>query len=195
MNGFFQEIMSGLPPVAQIVISVSLMLFFGFAMTRLTKLLRLPNVTAYIVTGILIGPYVLNMIPQNVIDGMDFLSDIALAFIAFSTGEFFKLSEFKKNGGKVVVITLFEALLASVFVFVMTYFVFGLNLAFSVVLAALAAATAPASTLMTIRQTGAKATSSQHSCKSSRSTTSSDFSRTAWRSRLRSPRRRAAARR
>lgn len=156
MNGFFQEIMSGLPPVAQIVISVSLMLFFGFAMTRLTKLLRLPNVTAYIVTGILIGPYVLNMIPQNVIDGMDFLSDIALAFIAFSTGEFFKLSEFKKNGAKVVVITLFEALLASVFVFVMTYFVFGLNLAFSVVLAALAAATAPASTLMTIRQTGAK---------------------------------------
>lgn len=153
---FFQEIMSGMPPVARIIISVSLMLFFGFAMTRLTKLLRLPNVTAYIVTGILIGPYVLNMIPQSVIDGMDFLSDIALAFIAFSTGEFFKLSEFKKNGAKVVVITLFEALLASVFVFVMTYFIFGLNLAFSVVLAALASATAPASTLMTIRQTGAK---------------------------------------
>ncbi|MBR6051992.1 MAG: cation:proton antiporter [Clostridia bacterium] len=156
MHGFFQDIMNGLSPVAQIIISVSLMLFFGFAMTRLTKLLRLPNVTAYIVTGILIGPYVLNMIPQNVIDGMDFLSDIALAFIAFSTGEFFKLSEFRKNGAKVVVITLFEALLASVFVFVMTYFVFGLNLAFSVVLAALASATAPASTLMTIRQTGAK---------------------------------------
>lgn len=156
MTDFFQSLLRDVPPVARIIISVALMLFFGFLMTRLTKLVRLPNVTAYIITGILIGPFVLNMIPQSVIDGMDFLSDIALAFIAFSTGEFFKLSEFKKNGAKVVVITLLEALLASVLVFVVAHLILGLNMAFSVVLAALASATAPASTLMTIRQTGAK---------------------------------------
>ena len=142
--------------IAIIIISIALMLFLGFLMTRITKKLRLPNVTAYIVTGILIGPYVLNLIPQKIIDGTAFLSDIALAFIAFSTGEFFRFSTIKKNGPKVVIITLLEALLASILVFVVMYFILHLNLAFSIVLASLAAATAPASTVMTIRQTGAK---------------------------------------
>lgn len=132
------------------------MLFSGFAMTRITKRLRLPNVTAYIIAGILMGPFCLNAVPRGIIDGMDFLSDIALAFIAFSTGEFFRFQTLKKNGAKVVVITVAEACLASVLVFVVMYFVLHLDLAFSVVLAALASATAPASTMMTIRQTGAK---------------------------------------
>ena len=152
----FQQSIESAQPVAAVIISVALMLFAGFALTRLTKLLRLPNVTAYILAGILIGPYCLNLVPQRIIDGTDFLSDIALAFIAFSTGEFFKLSVLKKSGMRVVWITLFEAVLASVFVFILTYFVLRLELAFSVVLAALASATAPASTMMTIRQTGAK---------------------------------------
>ena len=153
MNSYF---FYGTSSVASVIISVALMLFSGFLMTRITKLLRLPNVTAYIVAGILIGPYCLNLVPQRIIDGTDFLSDIALAFIAFSTGEFFKLSVLKKSGMKVVWITLFEAVLASVFVFILTFFVLRLELAFSIVLAALASATAPASTMMTIRQTGAK---------------------------------------
>ena len=127
-----------------------------FGLSNTTKLARLPNVTAYILAGILIGPYVLNLVPQRIIDGTDFLSDIALAFIAFSTGEFFKLDILKRNGMKVVWITILEAVLASVFIFILTYFVLRLDLAFSIVLAALASATAPASTMMTIRQTGAK---------------------------------------
>ena len=142
--------------VASVILSITAMLFLGFLMTRLTKRLKLPNVTAYIVTGILIGPYCLNLIPAGITDGMSFLSDIALAFIAFSTGEFFRLETLKKNGAKVVVITLMEACLASVFIFVATFFVLRISLPFSIVLAALASATAPASTMMTIRQTGAR---------------------------------------
>lgn len=142
--------------VASVIISIALMLFLGFLMTRLTKKLRLPNVTAYIIVGILIGPYCLHLIPTSVIDNMSFLSDIALAFIAFSTGEFFKLSVLKKNGLKVVVITVLEACLATVLVFIVTYCILGVDLVFSIVLAALASATAPASTMMTIRQTGAR---------------------------------------
>ena len=142
--------------VSVIIVSIALMLICGFAATRVTKRLRLPNVTAYIVAGILIGPYCLNLVPGNVIDGMDFIADIALAFIAFSTGEFFKFDTLKKSGGKVMVITVFEAILASVLVFIVTFFVLGLELNFSIVLAALASATAPASTVMTIRQTQAK---------------------------------------
>lgn len=90
----------GLPQSSQVIISVALMLFLGFAMTRLTKKLHLPNVTAYIVCGILIGPYCLNLVPQRVIEGMDFLSDIALAFIAFSMGEFFRFSTLKKPAAR-----------------------------------------------------------------------------------------------
>lgn len=132
------------------------MLLSGFLMTRITKKLRLTNVTAYIVAGIIIGPFALDLIPQRVIDGTEFLADIALAFIAFGTGEFFKLSKLKSSIGKVTVITLAEALTASLFVFILSFWILHLNLAFSVILAALASATAPASTMMTIRQTGAK---------------------------------------
>ena len=142
--------------VSVIIVSVALMLFSGFAMTRITKQLRLPNVTAYIVAGILIGPYCLNLVPGRVVNGMSFIADIALAFIAFSTGEFFKFSTLKKSGVKVMIITVMEACLASVLVFIVVYFVLGLELNFSIVLAALASATAPASTVMTIRQTHAK---------------------------------------
>ena len=143
-------------PVAVTIISVALMLAIGFLMTRITKLLRLPNVTAYIVGGILAGPFCLNLIPGTVVAGTSFLPDIALAFIAFSTGEFFRVSTLKKNGGKVFVITVLESCGAAILVFLTSHFVLGLNFAFSVVLGALATATAPASTIMTIRQTGAK---------------------------------------
>lgn len=143
-------------PVSIAIISIAIMLFAGFFLTRITKLLKLPNVTAYIVAGILIGPFCLDLIPPSFVEGTSFLADIALAFIAFSTGEFFRFETLKKNGMKVVIITVFEALAATIIVFLVCYFILRLDLAFSIVLGALAAATAPASTMMTIRQTGAK---------------------------------------
>lgn len=155
MQQTFYDRLNSASPVSAIIISVALMLIGGFAATRVTKRLRLPNVTGYIVAGILMGPYVLNLVPRSVIGGMDFIADIALAFIAFSTGEFFRFETLKKSGAKVLVITVLEALTASVLVFGVTYFALGLGLNFSLVLGALAAATAPASTVMTIRQTGA----------------------------------------
>lgn len=147
---------SNISPTATTIISIAIILVSGFAMTRVTKLLKLPNVTAYIVVGILIGPYCLDLIPQTVVDGTDFISDIALAFIAFSVGEFFKLNTLKKNGSKTVVITLCEALLASALVFLLTFVILRLDIVLCVVLSALAATTAPTSTAMTIRQTKAK---------------------------------------
>lgn len=153
LNPLYNKLQSN---AAVIIISLAIMLLCGFLLTRVTKKLKLPNVTAYIVTGIIIGPFCLDLLPQTFIAGTGFLADIALAFIAFSTGEFFKFSKLKNNAGKVIVITLAEAMLASVVVFILAYWILNLNLAFSIVLAALASATAPASTMMTIRQTGAK---------------------------------------
>lgn len=155
LNSFYEKLQDS-STVATIIISVAFMLFSGYAMTRITKKLRLPNVTAYILAGILLGPYCFKIVPVPLVEGMDFIADIALAFIAFSTGEFFRISTLKKNGLKVVVITVLESLLASVLIFMVTFFLLRLDLTFSIVLAALAAATAPASTVMTIRQTGAK---------------------------------------
>ena len=155
LNSLYEKL-SGQSDVAVIIISVAVMLLSGFLMTRITKKLRLPNVTAYILAGIVIGPFCLDLIPQSIVKGTEFLADIALAFIAFGTGEFFKLSKLKRNAGGVVVITLAESLMASLLVFLLTYGILRLELAFSVVLAALASATAPASTMMTIRQTKAK---------------------------------------
>ena len=146
----------GLSTTGITILSISIMLFAGFALTRITKLLKLPNVTAYIIAGILIGPSCLNLVPTDVVDGMGFLADISLAFIAFSTGEFFKLNSIKKQGGKMFIITIFESLLASLLIFLVSYFILKLSLPFSVVLGALAAATASASTMMTIRQTKSK---------------------------------------
>ena len=155
LNGLY-DALGGTTSIPVVIISVALMLIAGFLFTRVTKLLKLPNVTGYILAGIVIGPYCLDFIPREVSTGMGFISDIALAFIAFGVGEYFRLSVLKRNGKKVVIITLFEALVASVFVFVLTFFVLRLGFAFSMILAALASATAPASTLMTIRQTKAK---------------------------------------
>ncbi len=150
-------------PTAIIIISIAVILFFGFLMTRLTKKLKLPNVTAYIIMGILLVPLwkmlpvdINGIIPESVINGMDFVSDIALAFIAFSVGEYFKLDDLKKSGRKILIITLCEAMMAFALVFILCFLLLGIDLSFSLVLASLASATAPASTIMTIRQTKAK---------------------------------------
>ncbi len=155
MFAHFVEYLHQGSPASVAVMTAALMLMFGFALTRITKLFKLPNVTAYIITGILIGPYCLNLVPDSLADNTAFLPNIALAFIAFSTGQFFRLNALRGNGTKVLIITVLEACVASVFVFIAAYFVLGMDLAFSAVIAALASATAPASTMMTIRQTGA----------------------------------------
>lgn len=153
---WFVDLLSKTEPVTQVIVSLAVMLTFGFLLTRLTKLVKLPNVTGYILAGIIIGPYCLNLVPSNIIGNLDFISDIALAFIAFSVGEFFKLDTLKKSGWKIIVLTIFEALMASIVVFIVMYAILHLSLSFSIVLAALASATAPASTIMTIRQTKSK---------------------------------------
>ena len=141
---------------SSIIIALGVILICGFLMTRLTKLLRLPNATAYIVTGILIGPSVINLIPQEFISRTDFISDIALVFIAFTAGEFFKFKEIKSSIGKVLVITIIEAIASFALVFVLCAFVFRLPVPLSLLLAALSSATAPTSTIMTIKQTKSK---------------------------------------
>ena len=154
LDGFYASMAD--TPVAVTILAIAIMLMGGFGMTRLTKLCRLPNVTGYILAGILMGPYCLGLVPSDVVSGMDFLADIALALIAFGMGEFFRFSVLRKNGPKVALCSLIEVVAVAVVAFLVCFFLLGLGLSLSLVLASLAMVTAPTSTVMTIRQTGAK---------------------------------------
>ena len=146
----------GMRIASGIVLSLGIILILGFLMTRLTKLLKLPSVIAYLVVGIIIGPSVINLIPGEVISRSSFISNVALTFVAFTAGEYFKFDVIKKSIGKAIVITLIESIVTFALVFVLCFFVFRLEAPFSLVLASLASATAPTSTIMTIKQTGSK---------------------------------------
>ena len=126
-------------------------LFFG----RLAKKVHLPNVTGYLVGGLILGPSVLGVIPHTALENFDIISEMALAFIAFTIGLSFKASYFKRVGATPVVIAIFEAMVA-VFMVQGTLILFGFDPAFSIILGAIAAATAPAATIMVIKQYRAK---------------------------------------
>ncbi len=134
---------------------LAIMIFTGMLFGRLAKLVRLPNVTGYLVGGLIIGPSVLNLIPADALNGMNLISDVALGFIAFSIGNEFKISYFKRVGATPIVIAILESLLAVIFV-VIGLLIAGCSLPFSLVLGSIAAATAPAATIMVIKQYKAK---------------------------------------
>ena len=147
---FFDKI--GAHPETIVLVSLAIILISGFLVTRITKLLKLPNVTGFIVAGILIGPYVFDIIPHNISQNMSFISDLALSLIAFSVGRFFKKEAFKETGIGIVTITLLESLLPGLLVTLIMVFVVKLDWDFAFLLGAIATATAPASTMATIRQ-------------------------------------------
>ena len=137
---------------------LAIALFAGLLSTKLMKLVKLPNVTGYLIVGLLLGPHLINIIGEKEIASFSFLIEIALGFIAFSIGGEFKIENLKKIGKNVFLITFVQAFLALVFVDI-SLIVFGLiqgtlqeNLPLILVLGAVATATAPAATLMVIRQ-------------------------------------------
>ena len=135
-----------------ILLALSAILLAGFLLTRLTKKLKLPNVSGYIIAGILIGPHMFNLIEGDIVKRMGFVSDIALAFIAFGVGRFFQKKNLQRTGWPVLVITLMESLVAGLLITLAMYYGFNLDLDLSLLLGAIATATAPASTVMTINQ-------------------------------------------
>ena len=152
-----------------ILLSVSIALLAGLIMTRVFKPLKLPSVTAYLIAGVLIGPYCLGALG---IEGLGFnssdavgkvalLSEVALGFIAFSIGNEFRVSDLKKTGKQALVIGILQALVATLLVDIALLFVHfsmpdKLSVAQLITLGAIATATAPAATLMVVRQYKAK---------------------------------------
>ena len=151
------------------LLSLSLAVLLGLFMSRLAKLCKLPAVTAYLITGILIGPFCLGHLGiegigfQSLaqVEGLDLFSNVALGFIAFAIGNEFRLSSLQQTGKQAVIIGIVQALAATVLVdavLIGACFVFSdkITLPAAITLGSIAAATAPAATLMVVRQYKAK---------------------------------------
>ena len=148
--------------------SLSIALLAGLLLSRLAKIVKLPAVTAYLISGVLIGPFVLGAlgipgigITSKQIEGFGLISDLALGFIAFSMGNEFRLSQLKKIGKQATVIGVLQALITTVVVdiaLIALHFAMPntLSIPAAIVLASVATATAPAATLMVVKQYKAK---------------------------------------
>ena len=163
--------------IEQILLSSAVSLFFGLMMTRVLKPFKLPDVTAYLIAGVLIGTFCLGrfvFVGYSVgfndkvapVTGFNIISDVALGFIAFDIGNEFRTSELKKTGRQAAVIGVTQALAATAVVdaalIVTHYIVLSatgqdlLPVPACIILGAIATATAPAATLMVVRQYKAK---------------------------------------
>ncbi len=153
----------------EILICLSVAIFAGLMLSRLAKAVKLPAVTAYLIAGVLIGPYLLGALG---IEGLGFtslenvksygiISDVALGFIAFAIGNEFRLAQLKKIGKAATVIGIFQAVFTTLLVdaaLIALHFIIPekFPLPAAIILGAVAAATAPAATLMVVRQYKAK---------------------------------------
>lgn len=148
-----------------ILLSVSVALLAGLIMTRLFKKIKLPSVTAYLIAGVLIGPYCIGNLGLNglgftssdAVHSLSLISEVALGFIAFSIGNEFRLDELKRTGKQALVIGILQALVATLFVdmalIALCKFMPGvISVPQAITLGAIATATAPAATLMVVRQ-------------------------------------------
>jgi len=151
------------------LLCIALALFVGLFSSRLMKKLRLPNVTGYLISGIIFGPYLLgNLIggwstgdSDNSLNAIKWISDVALGFIAFTIGCSFKKEALKRVGKRIIIITLFEALGGAIVtiggLFIAKIFLQEkLPISLILTLGAIACATAPAATLMVVKQYKAK---------------------------------------
>lgn len=151
------------------LLSISVALLAGLLMTRLIRPLKLPDVTAYLVAGVLIGPYCLGALridglgftSMEAVESLSLVSEIALGFIAFAIGNEFRLDSLRHTGRQAFVVGVVQALTATLFVdlaLLLLHFALPdkLSAAQAITLGAIAAATAPAATLMVVRQYKAK---------------------------------------
>ena len=135
-----------------VLLKLGIVLVAGLIGGRLARMVKLPEVTGYLLSGLFLGPSLFNLISAADSASFSVISDVALAAIAFSIGSEFLVKDMKKLGRAIVIITLLEVVGAVFAVFFVVYVLFGQPFALSIVIASMSAATAPAATLMVIRQ-------------------------------------------
>ncbi|NLM96965.1 MAG: cation:proton antiporter [Halanaerobiaceae bacterium] len=139
-----------------ILFYISIIVFTGIIISKVLSKFKLPKVTGYLIGGLIIGPSLLGIIPGELVGDLRIISDMALAFIAYNIGSEFNFIQLKKMGRNIITITLFQTLATMFFVTIAIAVISGQPFSFSLVLGAISAATAPAATVMVIRQYRAK---------------------------------------
>ena len=147
------------------LISLAVALVGGLMLSRVTKLVKLPAVTAYLVAGLLLGPFCIGALKipglgfntAAQVDSLKIITQTALGFIAFTIGNEFRLSQLKATGAKAITIGILQAVIATVFVditLIVLHLLFPslISIPCAITLGAIASATAPAATLMVVRQ-------------------------------------------
>jgi Kef-type K+ transport system membrane component KefB len=131
---------------------IGIVILAGIIGGKFSEIFHAPVVTGYLLFGILIGPQALGLVDLNIVNNMHIINEIALALIAFSIGAEFNFNHIKKLGKNIFIITLMQAFVTLALVFIVSFYVFDSSFSFSILLAAISCATAPAATLMVINQ-------------------------------------------
>lgn len=139
-----------------ILLKLSIIILVGIIGGRLANLFKMPKVSGYIIAGLIIGPSFMNLIMNGDIGNLSIINELALSAIAFGIGSEFLLKDIKKIGKKIFIITLGEVIGAFLVVFITMYFLFNMSIEFSMIIASMSAATAPAGIVMVIRELKAK---------------------------------------
>lgn len=135
-----------------LLLTIGVVLLVGVIGGKIAGIFKLPNVSGYLVAGLFLGPSFLKFIGAQEINTFSVINELALAVIAFNIGSEFIIKDMLKLGKSIVIITLAEVVGAIVIVFSVMYYIFGQPFAFSIVIASMSAATAPAATLLVMRQ-------------------------------------------
>ncbi len=135
-----------------LLLKISIVMLVGIMGGKVARIFKLPNVSGYLVAGLFLGPSFFKFISSYDMESFSVINELALAAIAFSIGNEFVIKDMLKLGKTIVIITLAEVIGAVVIVFTVMYYLLNQPFAFSIVIASMSAATAPAATLLVIRQ-------------------------------------------
>jgi Kef-type K+ transport system membrane component KefB len=135
-----------------IILKLSLIVIVGLIFGKIAKKMKLPSVSGYLIAGLLLGPSLFDFVSKEEAESLEIISELTLSFIAFGIGSEFMLKDIIAMGKKIAIITLAEVVGAITVVFSVMYFIFNQDFAFALVIASMSAATAPAATIMVIRQ-------------------------------------------
>lgn len=135
-----------------ILLSIGIILLGGLVAEKIVSRQNIPAITSYILLGIILGPHVLKVTGPELIGLSDFISNLVLGFIAFHIGENFSLEHFRKIGKSVLIVSIFESLGAWFLVCAGLHYICGTPFYMSIIFGAIAAATAPAATMLVVRQ-------------------------------------------
>jgi len=127
-----------------VILKLSIILVVGFIFGKFAKMLKLPNVSGYLIAGLFLGPSFFNFVSPEESESFEIISELTLSFIAFGIGSEFMMKDIIAMGKKIAIITLAEVVGAIGVVFSVMYFIFNQDFAFSLVIASMSAATAPA---------------------------------------------------